>query len=256
MLKCARIFPRPFPLGVWLFVTTAAVGMSQESATPPKAESEIPKASSTEVAPSENAAKRDASKPESSTTLEGLVNEMPPWATEFKDGNFEDYVPALTEPYDSYNEAKAEIDRAIRKAFAEHLHRNLGDLALSYRLTPIASELRKKFAFSSPWAVVKSTKDGKDSFIGAIRLDIPDHEIKFIIENYNRRTQQFSAIQQTIMVGAGALGVVSIFALSARLDHAFGGKRSGILRAASLIAILSLLGSITMAAVLGLVSTS
>lgn len=256
MLKRARIFPQPFLLGVWLFVTTAAIGMSQESATPPRAESEIPKASATEVAPSGNASKPDATKPESSTTFEGLVTEMPPWATEFKDGNFEDYVPALTEQFDSYEEAKAAIDRAIRKAFAEHLHRNLGDLALSYRLTPITSELRKKFTLSSPWAVVKSTKDDKDRFIGAIRLDIPDHEIKFIIENYNRRTQQFSAIQQTIMVGAGALGIVSILALCARLNHAFGGKRSGILRAASLIAILSLLGSLTMAAVLGLVSTS
>lgn len=256
MLKCARIFPRLFPLGVWLFATTAALGMAQESATPPKAESEIPKASTTEVAPSVNAAKPDASKPASGATLEGLVTEMPPWATEFKDGNFEDYVPALTEPFDSYEEAKAEIDRAIRKAFAEHLDRNLGDLALSYRLTPIASELRKKFTLASPWAVVKSTKDGKDSFVGAIRLDIPDHEIRFIIENYNRRTQQFSAIQQTMTVGAATLGIVSILALSARLNHAFGGKRSGILRAASTIAILTLLGSLTMAAVLGLIFTS
>lgn len=251
MLKRARIFPQPFLLGVWLFVTTAAIGMSQESASPPKAEHKTPKATATEVATTQSSAKPEASSPPND-----LVTEMPPWGTDFKDGNFEDYVPVLTEPCDSYSTAKSQIDDAMTKAFAKHLDRKLGNPNLAARLTPPASELKNRFAFASPRAVVKTTKDGKDSFIGAIRLDIPDHEIKFIIENYNRRTQQFSAIQQTIMVGAGALGIVSILALCARLNHAFGGKRSGILRAASLIAILSLLGSLTMAAVLGLVSTS
>ncbi len=238
-------------LATYLFVVatialSTATNAAQEAESPAKTPSESEKQPLT------------AEKPpftESSNKVEGIVSEWSAWAKEPAYGTFNDYVPAKTVPFPTAEEAKAHLDSAIESTFADHLNRKLGNSRLAYRLTPSSTILKTKFAGDNLWEVLKSEEGGVTKYRAATRLDIPHSEVESLISDYHHKRLQLSAVQKTAFVGGGLIAFIGILAFQAKLNHATNGKRTGILRAASAIAILFLLGGfITAAALTGIFS--
>lgn len=227
------------------FVCTA-----QEPASPP---------SNSESKPAELSQPAEAPEtpapPAPAPLADGIVDKPSDWATGPKEDFFHTYVPASTDFYASPEEAKAHLGLAVEAAFRDHV-RKKAPKHVAYVVTPPAWKINEKYAWDNVWEVLREKDGDKYKYRATKRLDIMNAEVDFLISEYYRKREQFSAVGKTLFLGGGLLGFVAILAASARLNHATSGKRSGILRAASMIAILSLLGGLMTAGVLGRVFTS
>lgn len=253
MSSCAQNLTWLLAASVCLALSSA-VSLAQEPSTPVDAAKEAKNANTA----SKPAVAESTEDPKISE--DGTVAEFSPWTrgtvtAGFKSGNGEYRFPAITNSCATKEVALLELDTALEEAMTSFLFIQWGDSSESRRLTPPASTIRNLYLVKDVLEIEKRTKDGSPSYRAALQIRISQQELTQLTER-DRIRRQGNAVFRTLFVGGGLLAFVAILAIQARLNHASGGKRSGILRAATMIAILSLLSGFMTAAVLGRVFTS
>jgi hypothetical protein len=179
-----------------------------------------------------------------------VPDEAPLWARETKLGEEFDEVPAITEAFGLEIEADQDVDRAIRLAIESYVCERAENSHAARRLKLTSEDLsapnieRVKEAVFNPHGDTKLVRK-------AILIKVPRATRESWLSRWSKLHRQEMAITQTLFVGGGILIALAIFAVHAKVNYSTNGRRSGILRAAAAIAILSLLGGMTTAAVLG-----
>jgi hypothetical protein len=177
------------------------------------------------------------------------LRELPPWSKSVKTVGNVDEVPAVTTRTGSVDAAPVLLQQEIRTALIEYVEHESGGYFTGRLYGPIEEIAAAHIKADQEIYTVKYGEGSEAQLQLVTRIRIP-HATRDTWSKIARNDQQLRATAQTTFLGTGVLGLLAIVTVYANLNHAWRGKGVGILRFVAAVAILSLVGGMTTAALL------